>query len=254
MENTSFPQFENEPFWVYFNRLEDFISYHGYDLWEACEICYHNLTKQTRDIVESMFNGRFRALSIDDAWDFYVWFARDSYNRGHGCSNASIDDCYGPCSMNNESCMPSCAPIPHINDATHISSVDPHHMLAHNSFPHYAPQLSSPLKTLEPNIESSYNQIGGSLRKLEMNSNLEPNEMRYLEIVRSQMEMLKKLEESNEVVFRKNDEMESQLSSILNVNEVSTTLVDMEDDDDDCFKSSKVCKEDVREPMSEERV
>jgi hypothetical protein len=74
-------------------------------------------------------------------------------------------------------------------------------MLAHNSFPHYAPQLSSPLKTLEPNIESSYNQIGGSLRKLEMNSNLEPNEMRYLEIVRSQMELLKKLEESNEVVF-----------------------------------------------------
>ena len=96
--------------------------------------------------------------------------------------------------MNNESCMPSCAPIPHFDDATHISNVDPR-MLAHNSFPHDAPQCSSSFQSLDPTFESSYNQIGGSLRKLEMSSNLEPNKMRYLEIVRSQMEMLKKLKE-----------------------------------------------------------
>ena len=110
MENTSFPQFENESFWVYFNRLENFISYHGYDLWEACEICYHDLNEKTRDIIESMFNGRFRALSIDDAWDFYVWFARYTYDHGHGYSNVSIDNCDIPCSINDESYLPTCAP------------------------------------------------------------------------------------------------------------------------------------------------
>src|SRR6185437_2809125 len=72
----SFAQFDKEPFCEYFNKLEGFLDCNCCNIWEACEICYFGLNEQTRDEVECMHNGEFRALSIDDVWDFYVWFAR----------------------------------------------------------------------------------------------------------------------------------------------------------------------------------
>ena len=83
MASNSFPQYDNEPFCEYFNRLVGYLDFDCCSLWEACEICYFGLNEQTRDEVECMHNGEFRALSIDDAWDFYVWFAWDVYNKGN---------------------------------------------------------------------------------------------------------------------------------------------------------------------------
>ncbi|XP_057248713.1 uncharacterized protein LOC130590397 [Beta vulgaris subsp. vulgaris] len=95
MANISFPQYENESFWIYFNRLEDFIKYYGYSLWEACEITYWGLNEHTRGVVENMFNGEFRAISSDEAWDFYMWLARDTYDfdcaNSHNSSNVCMN-------------------------------------------------------------------------------------------------------------------------------------------------------------------
>ena len=81
MDFYSFPQFVNEPFWVYFDRLNDFIGYHNLNLWDSCGFAYGGLNEYTRNVIESRFNGDFRALSLDDMWDYYMWFARDLYER-----------------------------------------------------------------------------------------------------------------------------------------------------------------------------
>lgn len=104
MSCPSLPQFEYEPFWVYFNRFEDFSNYLGCTLRESCEIIYWGLNEYTRGVVENKFNGEFRATSSDEAWDFYLWFARDSneqdnYDNCRDFSNSCInsnDDSYVP--------------------------------------------------------------------------------------------------------------------------------------------------------------
>ena len=92
MDYYSFHQFEHEPFWVYFNRLNDFIGYHNYNLWDSCGFAYGGLNEHTSNMIESRFNGDFRALSLDDVWDYYMWFARDSYER----ENAIHVPCVNP--------------------------------------------------------------------------------------------------------------------------------------------------------------
>lgn len=59
-----------------FNRFKDFLGCHRYDLGEICEVIYHGLNEQ---VVECMFDGAFRAQSLDDAWNFYEWIAKDTY-------------------------------------------------------------------------------------------------------------------------------------------------------------------------------
>ena len=74
------PQFEGESFWVYFNRVQSELPFDYRDnLWEICEVIYSGLNAFTLDVVESMHNGEFRALTLGDAWDFYYWLAQDTY-------------------------------------------------------------------------------------------------------------------------------------------------------------------------------
>ena len=81
MASFSFPQFEHEPFWRYFERLEESLgSDYRFDLWELCEVFYDGLNELTRGMVENMFHGGFRAKSLDEAWNFYNWLARDTYD------------------------------------------------------------------------------------------------------------------------------------------------------------------------------
>ena len=81
MDYYSFSQHDNEPFWVYLDRLRNFLGYHNYNMWDSCGFSYGGLNEYTRNMIESRFNGDFRALSLDDVWDYYIWFAKDSYER-----------------------------------------------------------------------------------------------------------------------------------------------------------------------------
>ena len=53
----SFPQFDGEPFYAYFERLDGFLSYHGCSLNDACDIAYWGMNEYTRGMVEDMNNG-----------------------------------------------------------------------------------------------------------------------------------------------------------------------------------------------------
>ena len=116
----SFLQCDNEPFYDYFNRLEGFLNYNYYNLWEACDICYNGLNEQTTNEIENMFNGRFRTLSINDAWDFFVWFASDVYNRA--CNVANCENIFvGSMQPHDVSCDSPCEP--RTSDFNSISSI-----------------------------------------------------------------------------------------------------------------------------------
>src|SRR6185437_2949539 len=118
----SFAQFDKEPFCEYFNKLEGFLDCNCCNIWEACEICYFGLNEQTRDEVECMHNGEFRAWSINDTWDFYVWFARDVYNRGNHDSSVDVQcvDSYN-ISMNSHDLSHDPISEPRTNDFNCIS-------------------------------------------------------------------------------------------------------------------------------------
>lgn len=40
MASTSFPYYDNESIWAYFDKLGEFIKCHGYNIGESCEINY----------------------------------------------------------------------------------------------------------------------------------------------------------------------------------------------------------------------
>ena len=81
MAYISIPQFDNEPFWVYFNRLEDFLDgVKGLTKGDYCEIINLGLNENFRGVVDNMLNGKFQDMSSDEAWDFYSWLARDNYD------------------------------------------------------------------------------------------------------------------------------------------------------------------------------
>jgi len=113
------PQFEGESFWVYFNRVQNELPFDYRDnLWEICEVIYSGLNAFTLDVVESMHNGEFRALTLGDAWDFYCWLAQDTYEWDMGTHSSLV--------------QPSCDAPPPLS-----SNFDDLHSHAQNSYSSY---------------------------------------------------------------------------------------------------------------------
>lgn len=84
MTNFFFPQYEDEPFWNYYQRFENtLVTKYRLEIWEMCEVIYDGLNMHTREIVESMFNGEFRFQHFDEAWSFFGWLSRDTYEWDH---------------------------------------------------------------------------------------------------------------------------------------------------------------------------
>ena len=120
----SFPQFDGEPFYAYFERLDGFLSYHGCSLNDACGIAYWGMNEYTRGMVEDMNNGRFCHLSMHDAWDFFTWLAKDSLDRE---SHVSYFD--SQCQDSFNFCMNSL-------DTSYVPSDNPSMQI--DTFPPYA--------------------------------------------------------------------------------------------------------------------
>src|SRR6187397_1009792 len=113
MARFSFPQYDGEPFYVYFHRLVEFLNYNGCNPCEACEICYCGMNEQTRYEVESRFNGEFQALTVHNAWSFFVRFAKDVRNRACNVANfdSQCDNSFiGGMNPHDLSCDPICEP------------------------------------------------------------------------------------------------------------------------------------------------
>ena len=55
----SFPQYEHEPFWSYFSRLNDYRVQlnRNFEKWEICEVIVLGLSSEFRGHVESMCPG-----------------------------------------------------------------------------------------------------------------------------------------------------------------------------------------------------
>lgn len=96
------PQFEIEPFWRYFARLQDpLLVPCNCELWAFYEAIYEGLNHSTRLVVEHMFNGAFRSLSYGEAWDYYHWLAQDTYewDRALGSQNRECSTRHNPNSI-----------------------------------------------------------------------------------------------------------------------------------------------------------
>ena len=114
----SFPQFDDEPFYAYFERLDGFYSFHGCSLSDACSIAYWGMNEYTRGMVENMYNGRFHLLPMHDARNFFIWLARDSYDREcHvSCFDSQCQDSFNFCMTSLDAfIMPCDDPNMHVN-------------------------------------------------------------------------------------------------------------------------------------------
>ena len=128
MASFSIPQFEDEPFWRYFNRVQDSLPIdYRCELWEICEVIYALLDDYTRNIVQDMHNGEFRAISLNEAWDFFNWLAQDTYECDMGTHPRRVQPNDGIPLSSSSSCneMPSM-----IHD-----SYSPNECMNYNDFP-----------------------------------------------------------------------------------------------------------------------
>lgn len=89
MTSCPIQQFEGEPFWVYFNRVQDGFSLNnGSNVGEMCEFVYFGLNDYFRYVVESSYNGEFQTQSLDEAWDYFNWLAQDTYEWEMGMNES----------------------------------------------------------------------------------------------------------------------------------------------------------------------
>lgn len=116
MTSFHFPQFEHELFWRYYWRLGDFLPpNHGIEQWEICQVMYNGLNEETRALVERMNNGEFLWKSPDDAWEFFEWLAKDTYEYEMAMNEG--------CQLNLPSTFMS-SPTPYPSPCHHLSSFD----------------------------------------------------------------------------------------------------------------------------------
>ena len=120
MASFSIPQFENEPFWRYFNRVQDSLpSNYWFNIWEICEVIFEGLNHFTRYIVVYIkHDGRFRALSLEEAWDFCNIFAQETYEEEMSMFSSQGQPNYGiPLPS-----FPNCSSMHSIYNDSYLSS------------------------------------------------------------------------------------------------------------------------------------
>lgn len=79
----SLPQYENETFWRYFHRVNDYIGYnYGHRLLKVdiCEVIFEGLNDEMRVVVESMSEGQYMSKTINENWSMFEWLAKDTYD------------------------------------------------------------------------------------------------------------------------------------------------------------------------------
>jgi len=68
------PQFEQEPFWQYLSRLNDYCAQYVhvmYEKWEIYDVLLERITHETRATLKSMCYGGLCSLNVDNRWDFF---------------------------------------------------------------------------------------------------------------------------------------------------------------------------------------
>ena len=80
----NFPQFEHEPFWSYFSRLNDYRAQlnRNFEKWEICEVIILGLNSEFKGHVESMCPGGLVGLlskTQDEVWDFFENLGWETY-------------------------------------------------------------------------------------------------------------------------------------------------------------------------------
>ncbi|KAK9734172.1 hypothetical protein RND81_04G120200 [Saponaria officinalis] len=81
MASNYFPQFENELFYKYFNRLHEYAirCRHPYQTWELCHVIYNGLNAETSGHVYSLSEGRFiDYFSYEEKWELFQYLAYDT--------------------------------------------------------------------------------------------------------------------------------------------------------------------------------
>ncbi|KAK9724445.1 hypothetical protein RND81_05G072500 [Saponaria officinalis] len=78
-----FPQFEHEPLYAYWDRLESCIVQCGYyvDIWEMCHMIYDGVNCETRLLIEQMCEGMFEYMSYEDKWETLKYLAQGSFEN-----------------------------------------------------------------------------------------------------------------------------------------------------------------------------
>ena len=72
------PQYENEVFWKYYDRLQAFLAHYAYclDKWVLLDTVCEGVNSETRALLEYW---GFCAKNVDEAWNFLDWLAWDTY-------------------------------------------------------------------------------------------------------------------------------------------------------------------------------
>ena len=80
----NFPQFEREPFWNYFSRLNDYRAQlnRNFEKWKICEVIAMGLNVESRSYVESICpRGLIELLSKtqNEVWEFFEKLEWETY-------------------------------------------------------------------------------------------------------------------------------------------------------------------------------
>ncbi|KAK9698391.1 hypothetical protein RND81_08G101000 [Saponaria officinalis] len=81
MASLYFPQYENELFYKYFNRVSEYVSRcrYPYQTWELCHVIYNGLNEETAGHVDSLSEGRFiDYFSYEEKWELFQYLAYDT--------------------------------------------------------------------------------------------------------------------------------------------------------------------------------
>jgi len=148
-----FPQYEQELFYRYWDRLHAYLAQcascgYSYGKWEILHVVDEGVTCETRALFEYW---DFYARTVDEAWDFLDWLAQDTYDFETSCVN----------SCNPLPCIPDLAPsfceTCHCSD--HASTSCPYY-ISDEGFT----RLSSMLET----IDEQHIRIFNSLREYDL--------------------------------------------------------------------------------------
>jgi hypothetical protein len=75
-------QFEREPFWRFVKRNGDSLPCdHGLEKVHIFMDLYMGLNDRTRDQIEAIYEYEFLDQPIEQGWNMFLWFAKDTYKK-----------------------------------------------------------------------------------------------------------------------------------------------------------------------------
>jgi len=82
-----FPQYENELFWRYYDRLHIFLAHYDYcsEKWKIPIIVYEGVNCETHALLE---HWDFYTKNVDETCNFLDWLAWDTYKFETNYSNS----------------------------------------------------------------------------------------------------------------------------------------------------------------------